>query len=40
MATCGAAGCDAPATGIFCPTHGASKTDQERRRDGDERRRS
>lgn len=40
MATCGAAGCDAPATGIFCPAHGASKTDQERRRDGDERRRS
>lgn len=37
MATCGAAGCDAPAAGIFCPAHGASKTDRERARDGDER---
>lgn len=39
MAACGAAGCDAPAAGIFCPAHAASRTEQERRRDGDERER-
>lgn len=34
---CGAAGCNEQAVGIFCAKHGASKTEQERRRDGDER---
>lgn len=36
--TCGAAGCNNPAVGIFCASHGAAKTDTERKRDGDERR--
>lgn len=35
--SCGAAGCNQPAVGVFCSAHGASKTETERKRDGDER---
>jgi hypothetical protein len=35
---CGAAGCNDDAVSVYCAAHGASKTDEERRRDGDERR--
>lgn len=37
MATCGAAGCDQLAVGIFCSAPGAAKTETELKCDVDER---